>query len=448
MDPDQFGGRTDDDLFSDDYEPVAPEQQQVSVPVAATSQPHDVPASSPAPEASPAPTASLPPPKNLAQSRHNHNRPEKPPRGPSSHNNHHHNNNNNNKQHAKPNTTDTPPQPTIPPPSTSPPPPSAPKEPAAARENIIGRNTASVNSESRIGSGVNPRKKPTEEELAAKMEKMRILAAEKTRKFEQAQRDENEHAAAYAKGMEEARKRKAEEAVRRKAADEDKRRLEDERAKNRERKLAAMGMKEGGWDEGKEERIQEEESKVFRGANGGVRGVRTGGGLGASRFSREGDGEGGGLGASRYARDGDGDGGERDRGGNRGRGGRGRGGRGGGRGGRALFDADGEDRDRERNGSGYSHSQDVRKKEVKPSLAPDEFPALPGAASGSDNPAAPAKIDTKPAVGSYANPIPFSPLALSYQCGQPNPTDTISKGNVPTSYPLCSSHPWLSVLVG
>ncbi|KAJ4288728.1 hypothetical protein N0V88_007262 [Collariella sp. IMI 366227] len=38
----------------------------------------------------------------------------------------------------------------------------------------------------------------------------------KTRRFEQAQRDESEHAVAYAKGMEEARKRKQEDAVKRK----------------------------------------------------------------------------------------------------------------------------------------------------------------------------------------------------------------------------------------
>ncbi len=50
--------------------------------------------------------------------------------------------------------------------------------------------------------------------------------------------------------MEEARKRRA--STRRSGEEGRKRRrLDEERAKNRERKLQAMGMKEGGWDEGK-----------------------------------------------------------------------------------------------------------------------------------------------------------------------------------------------------
>src|SRR5690606_10674008 len=97
------------------------------------------------------------------------------------------------------------------------------------------------------------RTKLTEDELAAKMSRMRLLAAEKARKFEVAERDEREHAAAYARGMEEARKRRAEEAERRKRGEEERRRMEEERERNRERKLKAMGggNREGNWDEGK-----------------------------------------------------------------------------------------------------------------------------------------------------------------------------------------------------
>ena len=81
-----------------------------------------------------------------------------------------------------------------------------------------------------------------------------------------------------------------------------------------------------------------------------------------------------------------------------------------------MFDADGEDRERDLIGAGSSSSNPPVKnawiKEVvKSPLAPDQFPALPGPASGSGN-SAPAKIDTKPALGSYANTIlsPLSPL--------------------------------------
>ncbi|KAK4214127.1 hypothetical protein QBC37DRAFT_421765 [Rhypophila decipiens] len=414
---DQFGGRTDDDLFADDYEPIPEHQQEiisVPVPVPDPTPIQDVSSYTAASTAPSAPFSSQPPqaPKSqLANSRHN-----KPPRGPSSH----HNNNNNKQHNNRPNNaapaSETP---TIPPTSTSPPPPTAPKEPAAAREpGAVGRNTASVNSESRIGSGVNPRKKPTEEELIAKMEKMRILNEEKTRKFEKAQRDEVEHAAAYARGMEEARRRKAEEDKRRKAEEEKTKRLDDERAKNRERKLAAMGMKEGGWDEGKDERLAEEERTRFRGANGWVRGFRSGGGLGASRYA---DGNGSGNGEDRFGAGGDDRGGYRGRGG--GRGGRGRGG---GRGGhhRALFDAtDGEDRDRDRahdgaSGGSYSDVQSKgnnRTKEAdKPPLAPEEFPALPGSVPGSKNTEpTTTKIDTKTpaAAGTWAKQAVFSPLS-------------------------------------
>lgn len=117
------------------------------------------------------------------------------------------------------------------------------------------------------------------------MEKMKLLSAEKARKFEMAEQDEKQHAEAYARGMQEARKRRAEEAERRKRGEEDRRKLEDERAKNRERKLKAMNIKDGSWDEGKEALAEEEARRGFRGANGGIRGTKSRG-LGGSRFSR------------------------------------------------------------------------------------------------------------------------------------------------------------------
>jgi len=192
------------------------------------------------------------------------------------------------------------------------------------------------------------------------MEKMRILSAEKTRRFEQAQRDESDHRIALARSVEETRKRRAAEEEKKRRGEEDRRRMDEERAKNRERKLQAMGQKEGGWDEGKEERLAEEDRRAFRGANGGIRGTKNVG-LAGSRY------------AVNDASDDRGDiSGER---GGRGRG-RGRGHPRGGRGGRgSLFDADadgGRNNDVVRNA--------VSRPNPKPSvMSKDEFPALPPA---------------------------------------------------------------------
>ncbi|KAF4586090.1 hypothetical protein GQ602_005395 [Ophiocordyceps camponoti-floridani] len=134
-------------------------------------------------------------------------------------------------------------------------------------------NTA-ANAEARLKSGSNPRQKLTDEELAAKMEKMKLLAAEQSRKFQAAEQDERQHAASYARGMEEARRRRVDEVGRRRRADEDRRNLDDERARNRERKLKAMGIKDGGWDEGKTAAAEEDARRGFRSAHGGVRGVK------------------------------------------------------------------------------------------------------------------------------------------------------------------------------
>ncbi|KAK4466863.1 hypothetical protein QBC42DRAFT_41848 [Cladorrhinum samala] len=342
MDQDQFGGRTDDDLFADDIEFVPYEEQVVvSQPTSTVEhQHHPPPAAEPTlPQSTPelptpvsnAPTPAQPPPKSLAQSRHN-----RPPGNSNTHNNPNTNSSNNNNTNSSSNkTAKTHPDAASPAahgePSSNGPPPTAPKGPAAAAANA--KSTASAISEARLGSGANPRTKLTEAELTARLEEMRIVNAAKTRRFEEAQRDAAEHAVAYAKGMEDARKRRAEDAAKRKAAEEEKKKLEDERAKNRDRKLKALGMTEGGWDEGKEERLREEQERVFKGAHGGVRGVKNyngGGGLSGSRFASSVDDEYGGFGLrGRSAPPGQ-----------RGRGAR----RGGGRGGsRQLFDAGDDD---------------------------------------------------------------------------------------------------------
>lgn len=143
--------------------------------------------------------------------------------------------------------------------------------------------------DTRSMSGANPRNKLTEEEITAKMQKMKVVAEEKSRQFDKATQDEKQHNEAYAKGMaknlEEARKRREQEQARRRKADEERKELEAERAKNRERKRRAMNHKEGSWDDGKQNAINAEQRQTFRGANGGIRGGRGGSGLGASRFS-------------------------------------------------------------------------------------------------------------------------------------------------------------------
>ncbi|KAK3349831.1 hypothetical protein B0T25DRAFT_249906 [Lasiosphaeria hispida] len=436
MDNEQFGGRTDDDLFADDFEPAGLEDQApAAIPVEEVqAQTRDVPVHvEPKGEAGEEVSAVEPPVaplqaqphKYLSQSRHN--RPEKPARHSGSNN---HNNNNN--SHASRKQPTKAPAPATPAADASPPqalsapaaataittsvaPPTAPKGPAAsssasntapgaptapAGAKYVSTNTASAVSEARLGSGANPRTKLTDTELASKMEMMRILNAEKTRRFEKEQRDETAHAEALAKSQAEQKRRRAEEAVKRRAAEEDQRRLNDERAKNRERKLNAMGQKEGGWDEGKQERLVEEERKSFRGAHGGVRGVRNGGGgLAGSRYANAPDGN-----------DADRRGGDDGSYGGRGRGGRGRGvgrgGRGGGRGGRELFDANG-DRAEDRNGDLSNQSwASLREKDNRPRAPPkaEEFPALPSSGN------APKKINTQaaPATTTSANPNPIS----------------------------------------
>ena len=258
---DQFGGRTDDDLFYDDFEPVK------SDAVASGKPAQPVSGHAPATQAQAGQDATIEPPSTetstpattgLAQSRFA----------------------------EKPSTSTPSSQPAPAPPANAP---KAPREkPRAPAPQNQNPNPNPSDPNARLQSGANPRQKLTDDELAAKMEQMKLLAAEKTRKFEMAEEDEKQHAAAYAKGMEEAKKRRADEAERRRRGEEDRKKMDDERAKNRERKLKAMGTKDNSWDEGKEAIAEEEARRVFRGANGGIRGARSGG-LSDSRYARTGD---------------------------------------------------------------------------------------------------------------------------------------------------------------
>ncbi|KAI2609998.1 uncharacterized protein GGS25DRAFT_242026 [Hypoxylon fragiforme] len=382
---DQFNGRTDDDLFADDFEPVETQVNEATghttidepTSVVETSLPANT--AEPTPTTKPAPTPNAP--RSLAQSRHA--KPAKPAH-----------NQRPRKHSPKPvaiapvaspvaalvataSPTDVAGQqlqlqqpvqdPSLAKNGTSDEA-SSPTSKKAQQSSLTksGQNTAHVD---RLASGGNPRTKLTESELAAKMEEMRILSAEKTRRFEQAERDSRSHALAYEKGMEEARRRRAEEAERRRRGEEERRRMDEERAANRERKLRAMGAKEGGsWDEGKAMEEERDRKTQFWGANGGVRGARSGASLAGSRFAEK-----------------DGDAVPREFGPDdfrgRGRGGRGGRGRGGGRGGRGGFNHDYE---RRGDGGGMgkptpAHNGNGAQK-PKPAQAPptaDEFPALP-----------------------------------------------------------------------
>lgn len=348
----QFGGRTDDALFyDDDFEPVVEESKPLyeTVPEPVVPIPEQVvaPAAAPPPATHEPPAPELAPPKALAQSRHATRSPRPKPKA---------------RNHSPKDAPPKDPAPTAPAPAAAPA--AAPTAPAQ-----------STNPDARLASGANPRTKLTEDELTAKMSRMRILAAEQARKFEVAERDERRHAAAYARDMEEAKKRRAIEAEKRKRGEEERRRMEDERARNRERKLKAMG-REGNWDEGKEE-VPEGERRTFRGANGGVKGVR-GGGLAGSRFADEPPA--------------------------RGRGNRGRGGRGGRR------DENGEMR-----------------KQAAPSITPDHFPALPTEAHKEPKEPAkpePAKAD-KPKEGAYTAALTKGVKAGSLETGGIAPADSL-----------------------
>ncbi|KAI1422468.1 hypothetical protein F5Y12DRAFT_762753 [Xylaria sp. FL1777] len=354
---DQFNGRTDDDLFADDFEPVSesapapviePQQEAHtdSAPAPVTEAQPTIAATSTEPsQPSPVPNA----PRTLAHSRHAKPAHQQRPRKHSP------------KKSAPPSisaasaaTGD----------ASNPSEPSSASNPAPATAVLRpGSNTALAD---RIASGANPRTKLSDSELAEKMERMRILSAEKVRKFEQAEQDSRSHALAYEKGMEEARRRRAEEAERRRRGEEERRQMDQERAANRERKLKAMGAREGGWDEGKTAE-DERDRRGFRGANGGIRGARNFRGTDGEEPIRE------------FAPDEF-----------RGRGrGRGRGGSRGGRGGRGGF-ADRHAAD------GASHHPPQQKKPEQTPPTADDFPALPSTA----------KLDTTTAA---AQPISLLP---------------------------------------
>ncbi|TLS27428.1 hypothetical protein PpBr36_04230 [Pyricularia pennisetigena] len=351
---DQFNVRTDDDLFLDDFEPV--ESEAVPSVVAPEPQTPIEPSSS-APETQPTPAEARPPnptPRKAASARPHPPASHEPrPRGQLGQSRHAPAASSPNarggrgqrgrggggigKPHAQAVQQANKPEPaegssasaapedgsSATPSATADedpnaPPPNAPTGPAAAQQQqTTPVKPASVTSEARLKSGANPRTKLTDEELSAKMAAMAVASAEKMRRHNQAQRDERDHEMAMARSAEDARKRRAAEQEKRRQAEEDRQRLEDERARNRERKLKAMGAKDGAW----EQEAQQEDRRAFTGgANGGVRGSK---GLHSGRL--------GGLQGSKYAT-GDGDDASEDRGYSNHRGGRG-GGRGRGRGG-------------------------------------------------------------------------------------------------------------------
>lgn len=388
---DQFGGRTDDDLFADEFEPVDEGQalqiETVSEPTTTPAPAQDpvkteAQAQVPAPAPAPAPARQPSPPPQAAPEvattpiatspterrtlAHSIHAPQQPPastpRAPRNHRPKHTNNNNHNH-----NNTSTPnngaaarsPNPSSPGPGQPPQQSSAPSSGSDRRH----PHAAKATSESRLSSGANPRTKLTDDELARKLEKMKLLSAEKTKQFEQAEKDRQSHAIALERANEAAKKRRAEEAERKKREAVDRRQMDDERERNRERKLKAMEAKAGGsWDEGKEERAVDEERRRggfnFRGANGGVRGSAPsrGGGLAGSRFATP-------------TEDADFMSGRGGRG--RGRGGRGRGG--GGRGGLSSRD--------EHAGPSPQQGAPPAVPAKEPALAAEDFPALPASSA-------------------------------------------------------------------
>ncbi|KAK0701189.1 hypothetical protein B0T21DRAFT_417285 [Apiosordaria backusii] len=282
MDLDQFGGRTDDDLFADDIEPLSYEYEEEAITITptTTTQPEPIEAPrSPAPEVTPVSPVHAPPPKGLAQSRHN-----RPNRSRSS---------NNSKPSAE--------GPSVPSFSTTSdataPPPSAPKGPAARLHMQRAHNTASVDSNSRISSGgwtPGTNKKLTDAEYEELKEQRSHTVTKIEQRHQRAQRDEEQHAIAFAKGQEETlrrrqedaarreeAKRRQEEAARRRAARGEKNRYDAERVQNKDRK----GMR-APWDQDKLNR--ELAVSPTKAANGGVNGS-IGSGLGGSRFASQGE---------------------------------------------------------------------------------------------------------------------------------------------------------------
>ena len=398
---DQFNGRTDDDLFYDDLEPVHNDAEIKSHQEAQeTSQAQNQQQSSSASvETSKDPitdNAGTSTSSKVSQPLNPLKATPKPHKSLSS------------SRFAPKSSANTPaPDPTAPTPeaqlqnqdATSSLPPSGSKQKNS-------RSQQAVESTTRLQSGANPRTKLTAEELAAKMEEMKVVNAEKTRKFEEAEKDEKDHAVAYARGMEEARQRKAEESERRKRGEENRKKLENEREKNRERKLKAMGMKEGGWDQDKGAEISEESRKSFRGANGGIRGTRRGG-LGSSMYTSR-DGERHDI--DRFLDD-------KTSGNARSRGGRGRGSRGQGRGtGR---------------GSAHSDASPATRKEPPLSTAED-FPSLPAEGKKETEDSSP-KLSAVPSMRSKFANSPSSDPKPSQGTSSPTANQRSGKRTPPQS---------------
>lgn len=386
---DQFNGRTDDDLFSDEIEPVASNSQ----PVAAVEQASPEGPPQPATESNPPPVATEIPaalpvpsaPRSLAQSRHADSAPSQAvEQAPKPSKQRRRRKQNTSKHEAadrptEPRASNDSPAPSHDPAqttaqdkdSTDKPDEQKPVQPKIAAPARAGPHASIAD---RLASGANPRTKLTDAQLADKMEAMRLASVERTRRFDKEQQDRQSHAIAYEKGMEETRKRRAEEAEKRKRGEEERRRMEDERNRNRERKLKAMGGRDGfgHWDEGKDDDGGDGARRGgFKGAHGGVRGVR-----GDAREV---------YGADEFR--------------GRGRGGRAGRGRGRGRGGN-LHGAD-------------AHHTTARPPAITPPKAED-FPALPGGDASKTDPTT-AAMPPKPmaaaaALDNLASPSPMTPL--------------------------------------
>lgn len=162
-------------------------------------------------------------------------------------------------------------------------PPQAPTAPlqhtTPAAEPSASARTPAVRGD-RSATGGPAHKKLTEEELSAKMEKMKVINAEKAERHRLSEADQ----AAYQHREKELAKERREKAV---AEKKNERVMEMERAKNRERKMNAQGGRE--WDSEKVEsdivdgQGRGRSSEYVRGGHGGV--IRGRGGLADSRFS-------------------------------------------------------------------------------------------------------------------------------------------------------------------
>ncbi|KAK4677508.1 hypothetical protein QC764_404760 [Podospora pseudoanserina] len=275
MDQDQFGGRTDDDLFADDIEPVSYEGEAVDPPPATTFKPESAEVSQqPAAEVIPDPPvrAQL---GGLAQSRHNY-----PDRSRAS----------NNKSNDNRSFTKVPPASA--PSNTTSTPANAPSGPKSYvhRGKLKPNNNTAAASDIRTLSGGMQRSRMSQAESDKMMEEKRLASVEKERKFQRIKQDEEEHAIAVAKGEEEALKRKQEEAAglrKRKPRDAPKPKPAPvERNKYDADRMQNKGRKgtRAPWDQDK---VDLDQAAAFRkGANREVKGS-TGSGLGASRYASQ-----------------------------------------------------------------------------------------------------------------------------------------------------------------